>query len=258
MQRPSHPTLCLPHSWFVSIDYTDPNLVKQVFVRGHGEQSAAAGAAAATIAGAAGGAACKTAAGGAAAEWQGLLHALLWHACRCWPCWPALRARVHSWLCAPVPAEIATHTVDHLANPNTTQVPDGCIARTANGLRVALWSSSTGRAYARGGTQPAQPPRLPPCPQIVGARDWLANTAGVPKEQVVGFRAPYLMFSPERRDILAANGGRGAGERCRHLRDCRSGMAPPDAGGRREAGLAAAAAPDPLHPWPVGSPARRL
>lgn len=24
-------------SWFVSVDYTDPNLVKQVFARGHGE-----------------------------------------------------------------------------------------------------------------------------------------------------------------------------------------------------------------------------
>lgn len=43
--------------------------------------------------------------------------------------------------------------------------------------------------------------------QIVGARDWLVNTAGIPKEQVVGFRAPYLMFTPEQRDILAANGG---------------------------------------------------
>ncbi|KAL4438527.1 hypothetical protein ABPG77_000175 [Micractinium sp. CCAP 211/92] len=93
-ERHSNKNGCkMPATWFVSIDYTDPNLVKQVYVRGH---------------------------------------------------------------------EIATHTVDHLANPNTTQ--------------------------------------------IVGARDWLVNTAGIPKEQVVGFRAPYLMFTPEQRDILAANG----------------------------------------------------
>lgn len=93
-ERHSNKNGCkMPATWFVSIDYTDPNLVKQVFVRGH---------------------------------------------------------------------EIATHTVDHLANPNTTQ--------------------------------------------IVGARDWLVSTAGIPKDQVVGFRAPYLMFSPDQRDILAANG----------------------------------------------------
>ncbi|KAL4424144.1 hypothetical protein ABPG75_001445 [Micractinium tetrahymenae] len=93
-ERHSNKNGCkMPATWFVSIDYTDPNLVKQVFVRGH---------------------------------------------------------------------EIATHTINHLANPNTTQ--------------------------------------------IVGARDWLVSTAGIPRELVVGFRAPYLMFSPDQRDILAANG----------------------------------------------------
>ncbi|EFN50750.1 hypothetical protein CHLNCDRAFT_59447 [Chlorella variabilis] len=83
----------MPATWFVSIDYTDPNLVKQVFVRGH---------------------------------------------------------------------EIATHTVHHVANPNASE--------------------------------------------IVGAREWLNETAGIPKEKVVGFRAPYLIFNLEQRAILQKNG----------------------------------------------------
>ncbi|PSC74458.1 chitin deacetylase-like isoform e [Micractinium conductrix] len=93
-ERHSNKNGCkMPATWFVSVDYTDPNLVKQVFVRGH---------------------------------------------------------------------EIATHTVNHLANPNVTQ--------------------------------------------IVGAKKWLAETAGIPADKIQGFRAPFLVFSPEQRDILAENG----------------------------------------------------
>ncbi|KAI3424258.1 hypothetical protein D9Q98_009612 [Chlorella vulgaris] len=83
----------MPATWFVSIEYTDPALVKQVYTRGH---------------------------------------------------------------------EIATHTINHVANPNASQ--------------------------------------------IVGARDWLVKTAGIPKADVVGFRAPFLIFDPTQRDVLAGNG----------------------------------------------------
>jgi peptidoglycan/xylan/chitin deacetylase (PgdA/CDA1 family) len=46
----------------------------------------------------------------------------------------------------------------------------------------------------------------PNASEIVGARDWLNKTAGIPKEKVVGFRAPYLMFDPQQREILQENG----------------------------------------------------
>lgn len=82
----------MPATWFVSIDYTDPHLVKNVFVRGH---------------------------------------------------------------------EIATHTINHVSDANVTQ--------------------------------------------IVGARDWLVKEAGIPKSKIGGFRAPFLMFSPEQREILQEN-----------------------------------------------------
>lgn len=83
----------MPATWFTSIQYTDPNLVKQVFIRGH---------------------------------------------------------------------EIATHTVNHVANPNATE--------------------------------------------IVGARDWLNKTAGIPLESIRGFRSPFLMYNPEQRAILSKAG----------------------------------------------------
>ena len=34
------------------------------------------------------------------------------------------------------------------------------------------------------------------------------QTAGIPLEKVVGFRAPYLIFDPQQRDILESNGFR--------------------------------------------------
>jgi hypothetical protein len=51
----------------------------------------------------------------------------------------------------------------------------------------------------------------PNASEIVGARDWLNKTAGIPKEKVVGFRAPYLMFDPQQREILQENGEWGVG-----------------------------------------------
>lgn len=91
-------------------------------------------------------------------------------------------------LVAACPAEIATHTVHHVANPNASE--------------------------------------------IVGAREWLNETAGIPKEKVVGFRAPYLIFNLEQRAILQKNGECGRAARlspptavevscpgCQHLHD---------------------------------------
>ena len=37
-ERHSNKNGCkMPATWYTSIEYTDPNLVKQVFIRGHGE-----------------------------------------------------------------------------------------------------------------------------------------------------------------------------------------------------------------------------
>ena len=42
--------------------------------------------------------------------------------------------------------------------------------------------------------------------EIVGARDELSNTCGIPKDSVVGFRAPFLVHNEEVRKILSSNG----------------------------------------------------
>ena len=38
--------------------------------------------------------------------------------------------------------------------------------------------------------------------EIVGVRDFLVNRCGVPVEDVVGFRSPYLVHNPEYRKVL--------------------------------------------------------
>ena len=38
----------------------------------------------------------------------------------------------------------------------------------------------------------------------MGAVDWLVG-CGVPRADVKGFRAPYLVHNPEQRQVLAAN-----------------------------------------------------
>ncbi|KDD76182.1 hypothetical protein H632_c324p1, partial [Helicosporidium sp. ATCC 50920] len=83
----------MPATWFVSIQYTDPGLVQDVFVRGH---------------------------------------------------------------------EIATHTVNHVSNPDVNE--------------------------------------------IVGAKRWLNQTAKIPMEAIQGFRAPFLVFTPDQRAVLNSNG----------------------------------------------------
>ncbi|GAB4813456.1 hypothetical protein N2152v2_000502 [Parachlorella kessleri] len=49
-------------------------------------------------------------------------------------------------------------------------------------------------------------PANPNATEIVGQRLWLNQTCGIPLEDVVGFRAPYLLFTPEQRQILYENG----------------------------------------------------
>lgn len=49
-------------------------------------------------------------------------------------------------------------------------------------------------------------PRWPSAAEIVGARAWLNETAGVPLEAVRGFRAPYLSQDASQRAILRQAG----------------------------------------------------
>jgi hypothetical protein len=67
--------------------------------------------------------------------------------------------------------EIATHTVNHLAMP-------------------IGFKGGAGSVEA----------------EIVGARTWLINTCGIPADDVVGFRAPYLVYNPPYFQTLSTNG----------------------------------------------------
>lgn len=58
--------------------------------------------------------------------------------------------------------EIATHTVNHVSNPDVNE--------------------------------------------IVGAKRWLNQTAKIPMEAIQGFRAPFLVFTPDQRAVLNSNG----------------------------------------------------
>lgn len=40
-----------------------------------------------------------------------------------------------------------------------------------------------------------------PADEIVGARDWLVKECGIPQEDVVGFRAPYLIHNSYIREV---------------------------------------------------------
>lgn len=67
--------------------------------------------------------------------------------------------------------EIATHTVNHLAMP-------------------IGFKGGAGSVEA----------------EIVGVRTWLINTCGIPADDVVGFRAPYLVYNPPYFQTLSTNG----------------------------------------------------
>ncbi|KAL4425709.1 hypothetical protein ABPG75_009725 [Micractinium tetrahymenae] len=47
---------------------------------------------------------------------------------------------------------------------------------------------------------------LPNATEIVSARTWLNQTAGVPLEKVRGFRGPFLLHNEQQREVLEANG----------------------------------------------------
>ena len=106
-----------------------------------------------------------------------------------------------------MPAEIATHTVGHVANPNVSQI-----------VGARDWLNKVGHPCCRPRrrllllfmrTPPPRHTRAPhtcvPHSTVCGTLPAL-QTAGIPKEKIQGFRAPFLIFSPEQREILNENG----------------------------------------------------
>ena len=226
------------------MDYTDPNLVKQVFVRGHGEPPA-----------------------------RLLPLRLLLTACLLLPLLPCCCCRwAVTSLLPPVLCHCSFHAPDRCTalnrcppNPCRDRHPHrqplgqpqrdpdrGCQEVAGRGERCCAHaflppSPPTGRApplrrpqasparltAAAEGNSPwdsrqrlgvgpskvranerrCQPPPTPTPhhrhpPRHPFVRLFLCSqTAGIPADKIQGFRAPFLVFSPEQRDILAENGG---------------------------------------------------
>lgn len=98
-------------------------------------------------------------------------------------------------------AEIATHTVNHVASPNATQIVGArdWLVNVSAGAAGRFGSLHKSRRIitcwlCRRAVCPPLPPTLP------------IQTAGIPKDKIGGFRAPFLIFDSEQREVLQKNG----------------------------------------------------
>ena len=103
-------------------------------------------------------------------------------------------------------AEIATHTIDHVASPNVTQIV-GARDWLNNVRCAATQRDAAPRRVVAGLTVPHPLPHCSaPLPHLYPPH---TQTAGIPKDKIGGFRAPYLIYDAEQRDILQKNGAWG-------------------------------------------------
>ena len=105
-----------------------------------------------------------------------------------------------------LPAEIATHTIDHVANPNVSQ-----IVGARDWLNKVGGGQTPATAAAHEEAQRLQPRPSRLCTAQFGPAWNGLQTAGIPLEKIQGFRAPFLIYSPEQREILNKNGALAGG-----------------------------------------------
>lgn len=92
------------------------------------------------------------------------------------------------------------------SNPNACKIPATWFV-TAEGSNATLLS----KLYARGhsiSTNGAKLKANPTVDEIIAGKLWLNQSAGIPMEDVTGFRAPFQLFTPAQRAALSANGFR--------------------------------------------------